>query len=251
MTGLSSMIKKFLFLIVMVATCLTAVATDKDKPNARLEPMKIRKRNARPDIPGTLLIELGWNILQSNPSEMEIGTLGSRTFNLYYFYNIELPFAGNRFELMPGFGVGLDRYRFEDDITLSETNNVEIVELEDVDVQKSMLVSNYFDIPVELRFYANPNDKKRSFKIGVGFKGGVRFSSHTKVKFEDNGNNVKSKEKRDFGLNRFRYGLTGRIGIGGFNLFYYHSLSELFESGEGPMDSAATNITVGLSFAGF
>ena len=152
---------------------------------------------------------------------------------------------------MPGFGVGLDRYRFEDDITLASNNDVEIVELEDLDVTKSMLVSNYFDVPLELRFYANPNDKKRSFKVGLGFKAGIRFSSHTKVKYEEDGNNVIEKEKNIFGLNRFRYGVTGRIGIGGINFFYYQSLSELFESGEGPLDSAATNVTVGLSFRGF
>ena len=249
------MIQKCLSLLLVSAICLPVMAGDKENPKntskAKLEPMKIRKRNARPDIPGTLLVELGWNILRDNPSEMEIGTLGSRTFNLYYFYNIELPFASGRFELMPGFGVGLDRYRFEDDITLASNNDVEIVELEDLDVTKSMLVSNYFDVPLELRFYANPNDKKRSFKVGLGFKAGIRFSSHTKVKYEEDGNNVIEKEKNIFGLNRFRYGVTGRIGIGGINFFYYQSLSELFESGEGPLDSAATNVTVGLSFRGF
>ena len=250
------MIHKCLSLFLVSVVSLTAMAGDKENPKnnpkAKLEPMKIRKRKARPDIPGTLLVELGWNILQSNPSEMEIGTLGSRTFNLYYLYNIELPFAAGRFELMPGFGVGLDRYRFEDDITLSAAgDNVDIVELEDLDVTKSMLISNYFDVPVEVRFYANPNDKKRSFKVGVGFKAGIRFSSHTKVKYEEGDNNVILKEKNIFGLNRFRYGVTGRIGIGGFNIFYYQGLSELFESGEGPLDSTATNITVGLSFVGF
>ena len=217
--------------------------------------MKIRKRNARPDIPGTFLIELGWNILQDNPKAMEISTIGSRSLNLYYFYNIELPVGGGRFELMPGFGVGLDRYKFDDDVTLTESNGsngvVSIDTLDLDDVSKSMLVANYFDIPVELRFYANPNDKRRSFKVGVGFKAGMRFSSHTKVKYEDDGDAIKNKNKRSFGLNRFRYGVTGRIGIGGFNVFYYQSLSELFESGEGPLESTATNITVGLSFTGF
>ena len=215
--------------------------------------MKIRKRNARPDVPGTFLIELGWNSLQDNLDEMDIIPFSSRTVNLYYFYNI--PLGKGKFELMPGIGLGLDRYSFDDDITLSQSNttgNVTITDLDFDNVQKTLLVSNYIDIPLELLFYSNPDDKRRSFKIGIGGKFGLKYSSHTKVKYDnEDGATVIEKDKRDFGLNPIRYGATGRIGLGGFSLFFYQSLSNLFEDGQGPMNTETRNLTIGLSFIGF
>lgn len=254
------MVKKLILLFVITGISFGSFAGEgdgeKEKPKAKLGVLKVRERKARPDVPGTFLVELGWNVQMSSPSQLDNTLLGSRTVNLYYFYNIELPFAGGRFELMPGIGVGLDRFKFEEDITLSSTLDadgnrfVDVVDLDGLDVQKSMLVTNYIDIPLEVRFYANPNDKKKSFKAGIGFKAGILYNAHTKTKIDNDGM-VKSKIKDDFGVRRFRYGITGRIGTGGFNLFYYYSLQDLYDKNEGPLNSDMHHVTVGLSFIGF
>ena len=39
--------------------------------DGRLAPMKIRDRSARPDIPGSFIIDIGWNLLQDAPDNME------------------------------------------------------------------------------------------------------------------------------------------------------------------------------------
>lgn len=249
------MMKRIVATVVIGLVSLSVLAGEVPQIKAEKGPMQIRKRQARPDVPGTLLIELGWNLLQNNNPGLDTKAFGSRTLNFYYLYDIQI--ANSSFFFMPGIGVGLDRYKFDSDVTLINTldvngeNMVAIDTLGFGDVKKSMLVANYLDIPIEFRFYANPNDTKRSFKLGVGFKAGILMSSHTKVKYKEDGNNIKAKVKNDFGLNRFRYGVVGRIGVGGFNVFYYQSLSPLFESGKGPLQTDANNITVGLSFTGF
>lgn len=240
--------KKFFILLLITSISLPLLASKLTDPPVKLGPLKIRKRAARPDIPGTFLIELGWNILMDAPDNMDLGNFGSRTVNMLYFYDI--PLGKSNFAVLPGVGLGLNKYKLDDNITLSESGGVVTVDTLSFNADKSQLAVNYFDIPLEFRFYANPSDKRRSFKVGVGVKGGIRFSSHTKIKFEDEGDNVKLKEKRSYGLNRFRYGVTGRIGIAGFNIFYYQSLSEMFD--DGPEGTAnTTNITVGVSFTGF
>ncbi len=229
----------------------SAFAGGFSKPAEKNAPMKIRKRNARPDIPGTLLIELGWNLLQNDNPSIATELLGSRTLNFYYLRDIRV--GNTNFFVLPGIGVGLDRYKFDEDVTLDRqadgTVNVDTVF--GGKVKKSMLITNYLDIPLEVRFYTNPSDKKRSFKVGIGFKVGVLINSHTKIKQEVNGEMTKRKVNDNFALNRFRYGVTGRIGIGGFNVFYYSSLNTLFESDKGPLGTEANNVTVGLSFTGF
>ena len=253
------MVRKLILFVIISGISVSTFASSRGggedgSPLSKLGVLKIRDRKARPDIPGTFLVELGWNVQMSSPERLDNTLLGSRTVNLYYFYNIELPFAGGRFELMPGIGLGLDRFKFEDNITLVNTpdlNSNEFVDVVDLegDVKKSMIISNYIDIPLEVRFYANPNDKRRSFKAGIGFKAGILYSAHTKTKIDNDGIE-KNKIKDDFGLRRFRYGVTGRVGIGGFNLFYYYSLQDLYEKNEGPLNSDVHHVTVGLSFIG-
>jgi hypothetical protein len=253
--GFRIMMKRIIATVVIGLVSLSAMAKEIPQIKAENAPMKIRKRQARPDVPGTLLIEFGLNLLQNNSPGIDTELIGSRTLNFYYLYDIQI--GSSNFFFLPGLGVGLDRYKFDSDVTLINTtdgNGDNIVAIDSLglsDVKKSMLVANYFDIPLEFRFYANPDDIKRSFKVGVGFKVGVLMSSHTKVKYKEDGEISKVKVKNDFGLSRFRYGVTGRIGVGGFNVFYYQSLSPLFESGKGPLLTEANNITIGLSFTGF
>lgn len=248
--------KKLFVAVIIFCISFSSYANDENNPPNSPKPMEIRKRKARPDIPGNLLVELGWNALSGAPSDLDIASLGSRTINFYYMYDI--PIGKSKFSFMPGIGVGLDRYKFDDDITLlsgqdADGNDIIAVTAlpNEFDVKKSQLITNYIDIPIEFRFYTNPQDRKGSFKLGIGGKVGMRFTSQTKLKYEFDGENIKSKNKESFGLNRFRYGVVGRIGVGGINFFYYQSLSELFESGEGPLQTDANNITVGISITGF
>ncbi len=246
----------FLLSIILPATAF-AVNTDPTDPPygkklTKLAPVQIRDRAARPDLPGMFLLELGWNTLENTPELMDMNTFGSRTVNFIYFYPVEIGRSGIYF--MPGVGLGLERHKFDNDYTITQDINGE-VSFDDItilDPKKSMIVTNYVDIPVEFRYYLNRDDIKRSFNFGFGAKFGYLFSSHTKIKYEEAGDNVIVKNKRPFGLNQFRYGLTGRIGYGGLTLFGYFGLSEMFESGNGPLNTDdVSGYTIGISFTGF
>lgn len=250
--------KQFLIILLIAILPLSSFATETDPKNPEdgistvPGPMKIRKRAARPDVPGTFLIELGLNSLVDEPLLMENTVFGSRTINMYYFWDIEIGTTGLFF--MPGVGLGLDRYKFDEDFTIVQDSDGEVSfsDISLLEPDKSMFVTNYVDIPLELRYFFNRDDRKRSFNIGVGGKIGYLFASHTKVKYDEAGDKVKVKNKKEFGLNQFRYGITGRIGYGGFNIFTYYSLSNMFDKGEGPNTSDdTTNFTVGISLTAF
>ena len=213
---------------------------------------KTAQSGASPDFPGSLVVEFGFNFLNDHPEEMELGFFGSKAFNVYYMYEFQL--GNSPFSFNPGFGIGLEKYAFDKDVTLGRSAEGAVV-LNDLpetwDVKKTKLAANYFDIPLELRFHLNKNNFRKSFKIAVGGKAGILFDGHTKVKYKSDGETKIIKEKESFELSRFRYGVQGRIGIGGFSLFYYQELSELFKDGKGPEATAATPFKVGLSLALF
>lgn len=218
------------------------------------------KRKGRPNIPGTFAIDLGFNM----PSEKEnfnTGIFGSRTLNLYYYYDYQI--GNSKFSVHPGIGFGLERYKFNNDRTLgyiagpgSPFDTLRMVPVSTVienstGVKKSGFITNYFDIPVEFRFSTNPDDPGRSFKVSLGFKAGILFDSYTKVKYSQDGETKKIKNKQDFNLNRFRYGAMLRIGAGNVSVYGYYSLSPLFKSNEGPDGAEITNFTVGFTLAAF
>ena len=99
----------------------------------------------------------------------------------------------------------------------------------DSSYKRSKYVTNYFDIPFELRYRSIPNDKGHSWKAAVGFKIGLRLGSRTQTK-------TSQGKYADFiqpNLTKTRYGLTARFGYGRVGLFGYYGLTTLFEKGKG------------------
>jgi hypothetical protein len=224
------------------------------------EAAPVKKKSVRPDIPGVFTLEFGFNRALSAPVDFDLYFWGSRTFNFYYQYDLRL--FKSPFSLVPGIGLSLERYRFKDNYAVGYTNNdhEQVVmlppdKLAQPQIKKSMLVTNYIEIPLELRYTLNPEDPSRSFHIGVGGRIGWMYDSFNKIKYREDAETKILKDKQNFNLNRVRYGLLGRLGFGGFSMFCYYNLSPLFEKGNGIQTDNVSNdfntLTFGLSVSNF
>ncbi|MEO9802386.1 MAG: hypothetical protein ABJF04_04025 [Reichenbachiella sp.] len=76
--------------------------------------------------------------------------------------------------------------------------------------------------------------RQRGFRIGAGMYAGYRIDSWTKMKYSINGDKQKDKEKGNYYLNNFRYGIRGQIGFQGMDLFFNYDLNDVFATGRGP-----------------
>jgi hypothetical protein len=246
------MINKFASLLILFFCSVTAFAQ---------ENQPIKKRG-RPDIPGTFVVELGLNRAQQAPSDFKIGLWGSRTINFYYQYDIRI--LKSRFSFVPGIGLSLERYKFKNNNILSYANNTtdSVVLMTPTQagitgVKRSQLITNYIEIPIEIKYSSKPDDPARSFKASIGGRIGYLYDSFTKVKYKENGEKKVYKDKQNFNLNSFRYGLYGKVGIGNFSVFTYYNISPLFKTGKGFRSNTAAGfndfntITVGISLASF
>ncbi|MBL7876004.1 MAG: outer membrane beta-barrel protein [Cyclobacteriaceae bacterium] len=226
------------------------------------------KKTARPSIPGSFMIDLGVNQAIKAPSTWDQGWWGSRTVNFYYQYSMR--FGRSKFSLNPGIGLSLERWKFVNGATLIDTVELDSYPggppaLEQVEqynllspariypslADKSMLVANYVEIPIDIRFDTKPEDISRSFNVALGGRIGYLYDSFRKVKFEDKGETIKDKYKSPLGLNRLRYGIYARIGLGSFSLFSFYNLSNMFEKGKGPLGADFNTMTYGISINGF
>lgn len=227
-----------------------------------------KPRSTSPNIPGTFLVDLGINRALNTDATWKQGFWGSRTLNLYYQYPIR--FGRTKFSFNPGIGLSMERWKFTDGAMLIDT--VELVsfpngaptaeQTEQYNLlsptrvypqlaRKSQLITNYLEIPIEFRFDTHPEDIARSFNIAIGGRVGVLLDSFTKVKYKDDGDPVKIKNKMGYGLNPLRYGVYTRIGLGGFSWFAFYNLSEMFETGKGPGGREINSLTLGISVNGF
>jgi len=241
-----------MILISLLTLELFAISGGENSEKALKENKKV---TARPDIPGTLLIDFGFSTPKDLPTDMELGVFGSKLLNFYYYYDIDL--GASRFSINPAIGISFEKFGFENNITIiNNGTDIVIQQLADTlppgaEIKKTKFIANYLDIPLEIRWHSKKNDHRRGFKIAVGVKGGLLVTSHTKIKYRLNGENIKLKDKQDFNLSRLRYGAHARVGYGGFNFFFYYGLSELFRNNKGPEMTSATTINFGISLAGF
>lgn len=204
------------------------------------------------DIPGSFAIDFGFNIPTSITSDFSTRLLGSRTVNIHYYYGIKIPGFKSHLSFNPGIGLGLDRFKFGSNTTFEfEGNKLEMSDL-GLNIIKSQLITNYFDIPLDLRYDFNPDNEYRTGYISIGFKGGVLLNGYTKIKHtDDDGQIIKDKSKQDWNLNKFRYGITAKLGVGNFGLFSNYYLSTLFNKNSGPSENSINKITIGISLSGF
>jgi len=93
---------------------------------------------------------------------------------------------------------------------------------------------------------------RKGFRFGLGGYAGYRIGSHTKFKFSEGGDKEKDKERDNFFLENFRYGLRAQVGWKGVELFAMYDLNDVFSANRGPINadgnSAALNaITFGIT----
>jgi len=98
-------------------------------------------------------------------------------------------------------------------------------------IKRSRFTTNYYEIPVELRFRTNPEDEdKHPWKFAIGAKLGFRINSRDKLIDEDGYRVIDSKYPN---TSRVRGIGTVRIGYGKVALYGAYQFSSLFHENHG------------------
>ncbi len=175
------------------------------------------------------IIELHNDHFLNTPDSMEIQVY-SPGFDAHIMY--DYPFSDserNRFSFAWGYGFSSFNIHHNGSFEENEEDKTTFFRPhpENYNYRKNKVSVNFIEIPIELRFRTNG---LRQFKMSVGAKVGYVVNVHTKV--------VDDEGKRKFyqvpNLLRYRYGLSGKIGFGRFNVSGFYSLSPFLEEGQGP-----------------
>lgn len=97
------------------------------------------------------------------------------------------------------------------------------------DYKQSELYAHYLTIPLAIRFNDRNNDK---FSVSIGGFAGLRLGGTQEVKFEDNDIKTFRRERTDFGLPDFNYGLSFGIGSNHVQWYSTYQMNNFFDSDE-------------------
>lgn len=112
----------------------------------------------------------------------------------------------------------------------------------------------YFTVPVhfEFDFTKGRRDKEnhlhfrtqRAIRMGLGGFVGVKTGSRQKMEYRQNGNKINFKEKGDFNVNQYTYGLSAYLGYRSWSVYGNYHLNNIFENN----DIGQNIVSVGLRF---
>lgn len=178
----------------------------------------------------------------------------SRGANIYVM--LDQRFKGSpQFSVAFGVGVGTSNMYFKNmsvDIK-AKTNKLPFNNLDSLNhFKKYKLTTAFLEIPLELRFTANPEKESKSIKAAIGVKVGTLLNVHVKGKtlLDKDGKTLNSYTAKETGkgyFNSTRLAATARIGYGNFSLFGSYQFNNIFKDG---VAADVKLFQIGLNFSG-
>ena len=146
-----------------------------------------------------------------------------------------------------GTNVNWYNFKFQNARTRMDKTDEGIDFYEDMDVvdpRKSKLVVPYLNaqlVPM-LQFgkarrdgwFPLDRDENSGFRIGAGAYAGYRVGSRHKYVVKDEGDRERTKNKTNYYVNNWRYGVRFQLGFRSFDFYANYDLNELFVEGKGP-----------------
>ncbi|AHM63088.1 hypothetical protein D770_24215 [Flammeovirgaceae bacterium 311] len=153
-----------------------------------------------------------------------------------------------------GAGVNWYNFKFEDQRTRIDKSNQRIDFIQEprseVYSEKSKLTASYVTLQAvpmldfgyrrktEVRAdgssQVNRWHTSKAFRVGLGGYASYRLGSYTKYKFEVEQDEKKDRNRDNYYLNNWRYGVRAQVGFKGIDLFAQYDLNDLFIENRGP-----------------
>ncbi len=186
-----------------------------------------------------------------NDSPYKLG--GSGFIELGYAWKTRIFDNTDFWRLKHGFSFQWNKFDIKDNQYFVNTDGDVTLQEFPLDLNKAKFRTTNLVFPVHLEFGPSKKIEKEDyfrystrnkFKIGLGGYAGLNIGSMQKLKYKEDGNRIKDKQRGGFEVNEFVYGLSGYLAWGDTALYVKYDLNPLFK------DQAfdQNNISVGLRF---
>ncbi|MBX2930941.1 MAG: outer membrane beta-barrel protein [Chitinophagaceae bacterium] len=241
----------FLFLAtISLVSCVTA-QENIDKPVKKSFDLSNRTTDH-------FMLQYGVDRWAGTPDSINIKG-GSRHFNFYFM--LDKPFKNSpKFSVAYGLGISSSNIFFDKTyvdvkaLSASLPFSVSYPGTDSSYFNKFKLTTIFLEAPIELRYYSNPENTNKSFKVALGIKVGTILKAYTKGKdLKDKtglsvyGNKFIEKQNERKYFNGTKLALSARAGYGIFGVHFTYQVTQLLKEGFG---AELRPYSIGLTISG-
>ncbi|MDG5489981.1 hypothetical protein [Psychroserpens sp. SPM9] len=203
--------------------------------NSRNRPRKFDKRTT-----SDLVFALGFN--NAIGDGQKIGD----AYNFMHSGFVELGWAwktrvfedNNAVRLKYGFSVQWNKLTPKDDRYFVQNGNTTTLETFPSELKESEFRITNLVFPVHFEFGPSKKIERKNYfryttskhvKVGIGGYAGFNIGTQQKLRFEEDGDRVKQKIRRNYNASPFVYGLSAYVGYGGIGIYAKYDLSPMFK----------------------
>ncbi|WP_452225219.1 hypothetical protein [Lacinutrix chionoecetis] len=167
--------------------------------------------------------------------------------------NTRLLKESNAVRLKYGFSFQWNKYDLKDNKYFVENGNLTSLESFPLDLKEAEFRITNLVFPLHFEFGPSNKVEKedyfrynidRKFKIGIGAYAGFNIGTQQKIRYDQDGDRIKEKIKRDYNATGFVYGVSTYVGLGNSSLYLKYDLSETFDK----QPVKQNNISLGIRF---
>lgn len=219
---------------------------------------RLRAKNTSRDIrtKSDVIFAIGFNnaTIQGqslDDSPYKIG--GSGFVELGYAWKTRIFENTNFWRVNYGVSIQWNKLNIKDNNYLVNTDGNITLEEFPIELNKAKFRTTNLVFPVHLEFGPSRKIEKENyfrysthnkFKLGLGGYAGLNIGSMQKLKYKEDGERVKDKQRGDFEVSNFVYGLSGYLAWGSVALYAKYDLNTLFKN----QAIDQNNISLGIRF---
>lgn len=197
----------------------------------------------------------GLNNLATNNSvaHSDFKTWGSHFYEWGVTWNTRIAKEHNLLHAKYGLSLMYNNLRPTENRIYVENGNQTTLETSSINLKDSRFRNVSLVVPFHLEFDFSKNDASKGsdhfvthngFRVGLGGFAGANIKSKQIVRYDDNGHDFRNREKGDFNVNDFVYGVSAYVGYRGTSLYMKYDLNPLFK--DNAVDQ--NNVSLGIRF---
>ena len=178
---------------------------------------------------------------------------GSKFFEIGWAWKTRVFQNSNALRIKYGFSFQTNGLKVDDNLYFVEDGDVTNLEEFRVNLEKAKLRTKHLVFPVHFEFGPSKKIEKKTyfrystdnqFKFGIGGYAGFNIDTRQKLKYTENGDDIKEKIKRDYNTSDLVYGLSAYIAFDEVALYAKYDLSPIFKD----QTVKQNNISLGVRF---
>jgi len=178
---------------------------------------------------------------------------GSKFFEIGWAWKTRVFENSNAVRIKYGFSFQTNGLKADDNLYFVEDGDMTNLEDFRVNLDKAKLRTKNLVFPVHFEFGPSKKIEKKTyfrystdnqFKIGIGGYAGFNIDTRQKLKYNENGDDIKEKIKRDYNTSDLVYGLSAYIAFDEVALYAKYDLSPIFKD----QTVKQNNISLGVRF---